>query len=490
MRVLLDTNLLIEREDPRIPQSGLPDLLRLLAENGVQVMVHQESVAELRRDQNAARRELTLAKTQAYPVLANPFAVPEEFVRDTGGAVTANDVSDVAILFAVKCDAVSFLLTEDQRLIHRGIRADLADRVMSTRLALDYFRTLFTSVRPSIQRIVRHDPVAAILPFVDGGDPFFDSVTSDYERFREWVHDVAKEGRNCVWIPSPDGKVGALLIYKVENEPLLHLPAARRLKLCTFKVSEKLSRQRISELLLSWGLLYGYQNGFGETYVTVYPRHELLIDFFASFGFTEVGRKGEERVLLKALRAPTTGPTFHPVEYFHRFFPSIRTDGSVRKFLIPVLPEWHSRLFPEYRADRAQTTLDDYGGAAGDLVDPAGNAIRKAYLCNSPARAIRPGDVALFYRSHDVQRVTHLGVIEEARVCKQIDEIVQFVGNRTVLPLSELKALCESDVLAILFWSRGLTRLDRPEGVPLGDDTPWPQSITAIPEEEFHRICG
>lgn len=40
------------------------------------------------------------------------------------------------------------------------------------------------------------------------------------------------------------------------------------------------------------------------------------------------------------------------------------------------------------------------------------NSFRKAYLCHSKIRKIRPGDATLFYRSQDDESVTAMGVAD------------------------------------------------------------------------------
>jgi hypothetical protein len=80
-----------------------------------------------------------------------------------------------------------------------------------------------------------------------------------------------------------------------------------------------------------------------------------------------------------------------------------------------------------------------------------GNALRKAYLCNSGSREIRPGSILAFYRSEDVKALTVLAVTEDTLVSDHATEIARFVGKRTVYPFSEIERLCEKELLAILF---------------------------------------
>src|SRR5438128_11372254 len=143
MRVLLDTNILIGREDPALPPQGLTDLLRLLNENNVVLLVHAASVRELERDPNVERRNSVRAKARSYAPLEVTRPPPEDFTSALGGASRPNDVVDTVLLFAVKSNAVSFLLTEDREILHRASRVGIRDRTLNIRAALEYFSVLF-----------------------------------------------------------------------------------------------------------------------------------------------------------------------------------------------------------------------------------------------------------------------------------------------------------------------------------------------------------
>lgn len=108
---------------------------------------------------------------------------------------------------------------------------------------------------------------------------------------------------------------------------------------------------------------------------------------------------------------------------------------------MPIRPKYHDVLFPE-----ATFQTEFFPGQRA-----CGNALRKAYVCNSSSREIIPGSILAFYRSEDVKAVTVLAVVEDTLVSNRADEIARFVGKRTVYPMQEIERLCEKDVLAILF---------------------------------------
>ena len=80
------------------------------------------------------------------------------------------------------------------------------------------------------------------------------------------------------------------------------------------------------------------------------------------------------------------------------------TDLTVRKFCIPIQPDYHRRLFPEI-AFATELPLFPAGDVRPDLTAwrgrTPGNTIRKVYLCRAKTTRIRPGDILFFYMSKD-----------------------------------------------------------------------------------------
>ena len=484
MRVFLDTNLLIGREDSNVLPAQLAQLLQLLNENGVSSLVHPASIEELGRDKDDVRRRIVQSKVGSYPVLESPPAPPQDFL-ETFGAASENDTVDARLAYAVLRNAVSFLVTEDQELVHRAARIGLQERVLSASGALRYFLGYFGRAPPTLPTHLKDVPVHDL----DLKDPIFDSLKADYrsigDGFEAWFQKACREGRRCVRVRLPDGRLAGILLYKEERgETLLDLPGTRRLKIATFKVSDQLPRQGVGELLLSFALRYCQKYGFEESYVTVFPHHAEVVDFLTPFGFQDIGaNQYGERVLLKRLTTAAQPESLSALEFFRRFYPSYRDDAAVRKLLVPIKPTYHRQLFPEFDPTPGyQRTLDD-------SIPPtfaAGNAIRKAYLSNSSTGKVRPGDLLLFYRSEDLRKVTHVGLVEETRVCKTSLDVIDFVGNRTVMPIDRLEKMCKRPVLAILFWNAGRFTGD---GDLSAANVPPPISISALEEEEYRALC-
>ena len=123
MRILLDTNILILRENNHIIPSIVARLMSLL--NGLDncsLHVHPLSISEIKKDGNIQRREVNLSKVSSYAVLPSypNYMESEEFVSKIGNAKNSNDIIDNQLLFCVYLNAVDYLITEDQELLNKA----------------------------------------------------------------------------------------------------------------------------------------------------------------------------------------------------------------------------------------------------------------------------------------------------------------------------------------------------------------------------------
>ncbi|MCK4727453.1 MAG: hypothetical protein KAT27_00880, partial [Desulfobacterales bacterium] len=86
MRILIDTNIFIYRENYHIIPSNLQILLKTLNDLIVQILVHPLSVHEIEKDRNQERRKITLSKIKTYPILDNTpsLEVDQQFLTSVG----------------------------------------------------------------------------------------------------------------------------------------------------------------------------------------------------------------------------------------------------------------------------------------------------------------------------------------------------------------------------------------------------------------------
>ncbi len=448
MKIILDTNILIHIEDPKELSKNLQDLLRIFREHGHQIFIHPASLKDINNDKDEQRKKVVLSKLKGYPLIESPPKPTEDFLSLVGTSHSSNEINDTEILFAIQKNAANFLITEDYGLQKKAIRANLEDRVLPIDSALDYFKSLYA------RKEVRHTLLKEdFVRNLDIEDSFFDSLKEDYgdTDFRNWFGKVSIQGRKC-WVYYENDKIKALLILKEEDEEIKTsppIPATRRLKIATLKVD--IPGSKLGELFLKMASQYCISNQIFEIYLTHYRKeNDRLINLIENFGFGLVGfldknkvEKNKEEVYLKIIIPKEEG--LSPIDLAKKYYPSFKDSSYIKKFLVPIIPEYHDRLFPDFK--KRQIRLTEY-----TEINIPGNAIKKAYLSHSAIKKIRPGDLLLFYRSHDLKAITSIGIVDREPVnTNDADKIVTIVGERSVYSYKEIKDMTQTTVLVILF---------------------------------------
>jgi hypothetical protein len=162
-------------------------------------------------------------------------------------------------------------------------------------------------------------------------------------------------------------------------------------------------------------------------------------------------------------------------------------DEAISKFIIPIRPEYHEILFPDYEPPAGEQLNLQFLKQ-----NKAGNAIKLAYLCHAQTKEIKPGDVVLFYRSKDYQMLTSLGIVEKYITLRDATSIASLVKRRTVYSMREIENIAKKPTKVMLF------RLVSHFQKPLSKDwlkandilTDVPQSITKIKNNNFDTILA
>ena len=211
---------------------------------------------------------------------------------------------------------------------------------------------------------------------------------------------------------------------------------------------------------------------------------DYLIRVLIDFGFVEQGTYQGDLVLVKQHPiAPPPAVDIEPTEYVRRYYPHYRSDSTVQKFLVPIQPQYHEILFPDYTSIQPGLFAP---------VGNVGNAIKLAYLCHAQTKSIRPGDILLFYRTEDEKAVTSLGVVEQFAVSSNGAQIASLVSRRTVYSLGEIDELARKPTKVILFRLIGHLSVTVPydqlmrEGVVTGPI----QSIRKVSDVSFSRVLS
>lgn len=439
MRVLIDTNIFIYREEDHVVSSDLASLHRILNELKTELLVHPLSITELEKDNDDNRRQINLSKIEVYSVLDNPpdYKADIKYIEAVGAPKTEHDRIDNAILYCVYRNAVDFLLTEDREIHKKAQGLGIEARVFLITEALEFFNR---QIPPKDQVATPPALIQDSVFNLDIEDPIFQSLIDSYPKFREWFAKVQREGRKCYVNKRSDGSVGALLIYKIEDEPIPSippLPKKKRLKIATLKVTH--IGYKIGELLVKVSIDLALRHDIDEIYLTHFIEPEdHLVELISDFGFYDAGILPGERpetVFVKHLKPPAADISLlKPEEISRIYYPSYYDGESVNKFIIPIQPEFHDKLFTDFQKGR-QSKLSEH---MGEFVTE-GNTIKKAYLTQSKIRKLKPADIILFYRSKDLKAITSIGVVDQFIPDIPPDKIMGIIGMRSVYSKEDIE---------------------------------------------------
>lgn len=453
--------------------------LRLVSIHHHDLRTHPASRTDFNRIQDPAKRQARLALLRRYEALTSPPPVSAAQGQVLGTPPPgSNDDVDQALLAAVVGNAVEYLVTDDQGLHTKARRMNVGDRVLTVTDAVALLGVLHADLPvtpPAVRRVKTHE--------LNINDPIFDGLKADYDDFVGWFERAARSQRDALLIDG-DEEHAALAILKREPTGEHGLPGPQ-LKVSTFKVADGYSGQKYGELLLKAIFEQAHVEGDVGLYVTVFDKQEALIALLGDFGFLPLNgvRTGIGELVFAKAQGGAPEPGMSALEQHIRHGPPWLTWDDTTPFAVPIEPKWHRMLFPDAEPD------DDalFSATLGLTVQPFGNALRKAYLCNAPTRLLQPGDPLLFYRSSDEKAVYVVGVCETTVVSRDPAEIAAVVGRRTVYSLDEIEALSRNgDVLVVLFRQDRVLR-DNP--VTLEElraaraVAGWPQSISRIRPE-------
>lgn len=491
-RILLDTNVFIPREDSSplgITNQGFWSVLHRFPK--IQVLIHPASIEEIRRDRDEERRRVVMSKVETYQRLEGfpDFHPDSDFISKTGSPKNPHDEVDLLLLLALYRDSVDFLVTNDKELTKKANLVGLSERIFTTEEATQYIARQ-SDKAPKIHPMMENVPLHTL----NIEDPFFQQLRDDYPEFRGWWKKISRQGRNAC-VVRMNGVLWAILILKNEDEAVASfppLPRKKRLKICTLYVHER--GLKIGERLIRTAIDTAIANDIGEIYLTHFTKpDDSLVNLIEEYGFEKYGylehphTDTKEDLFLKEL-LPSSTISLFPTDLCRKYYPTFYGGPNVKKFVVPIRPAYHERLFEDFGSEKRSPLFPSFRMPLSE-----GFAIKKAYLSHSRIKSLEPGDLTLFYRSDDRHAITSIGIVDKSR-SKMMDpnEIVRFVGKRTVYTQEEIEEFSKNPTLAILF--RFLfhlkTPLDLNQLISSNVLKGAPQSITKINDGAFQKIIS
>jgi len=419
-------------------------------------------------------------------VLSNNLQDLLDVLKGVGAEVITGPLS---LKDLVRADfVIDFLVTEDRDL-HKGASTkDLDNRVLLVEEALQIFNSYINKDTKIVPIPLKRELVRNL----NYEDHIFDTLKEEYKPdFEGWFKKISKEGRKSWVYYRKDGTIGAILIYKLENEAIEDskppLPERKRLKVAMLKVTY--IEHKIGELFIKMAVDVSVKNNIDEIYLTHFTKpNDPLVKLISEYGFNKIAVKnnGEDIFAKRLIVEGDESKRLSPIEISKIFYPSFYDGVHVKKFVVPILPEYHNKLFTDF--SRRQITLPEYA----DEFVVEGNTIKKAYLSHSNIKRMGRGDLILFYRSEDEQAITSLGVVEAVYTgVEDAGQILQLVGKRTVFSREEIDKWVERSPVSIFLFrhhfhlmrSVNLERLIDGQVIKAA-----PQSVMEISSEKYAQI--
>ena len=132
MKALLDTNIIIHRENLQATNYSIGLLFKWLDKLHYEKLVHPYSLQELRKANNSTQQEIYNARLAAYTEMKSIAPQSKAFLdllSDT--PKTDNDRIDNQLLCEVYSGRADVLITEDRRMRNKSERLGLTDKVFS-----------------------------------------------------------------------------------------------------------------------------------------------------------------------------------------------------------------------------------------------------------------------------------------------------------------------------------------------------------------------
>ena len=436
MRALLDTNIIIHRENTKVTNYSIGLLYHWLDRLHYEKMIHPYSVKELRKYHNEQMQDIYDARLSAYSIMHSIAPQTDKFnqlLADT--PKTENDLIDNQLLCEVFCGRVDILITEDRRMRIKAEKLGISDKVFT----INAFITKASNENPALVEYKALSVKKVYFGDVDVSCSFFDTFRAAYADFNLWF---ARKSNEEAYLCRDDKNdiLGFLYLkteYGDENYADIIPPFSpkKRLKIGTFKVEA--SGFRLGERFIKIIFDNAIERKVDEIYVTLFTnRPELLAlkDLLERWGFyvhgEKKGQNSNEIVLVKKMNCYQWDKT---VQYN---FPNLRYEH--KKLFLPIEPQYHTRLLPD---SILRNEIDLLGE------EPQRYALQKVYISFSFARNMLPGDYILLYRKGTTPGrkgyesvVSTLGVIQEVKYnFASKEEFFKSCENRSVFSTEELE---------------------------------------------------
>lgn len=201
VRTLLDTNIIIHRENTKVTNQSIGLLYYWLDKLHYEKMIHPYSVRELRKYGDVQMQKLYDVKLSSYVEMKTIAPQSDEFRKKLKELPRSeNDEIDNQLLCEVYCNRADLLITEDRQMRKKAIALGISDRVFS----INAFIEKATSENPDLINYKHLSVKKQYIGDIDVSNVFFDSLRDSYQEFDTWF---AKKSNEEAYICYSDQKM-------------------------------------------------------------------------------------------------------------------------------------------------------------------------------------------------------------------------------------------------------------------------------------------
>ena len=435
MRILIDTNILIELEDNRVISESFAKFYRIAIANECEILYHPKAIPiDISRDKNTERKKIIISKLNKYQSLQDYAKPTTEFTTNFNNS-KINDEIDNKQLFQLKKGFVDFFVTNDNGIHKNAKKINLSNKVLTIDHALTLLEEQFTFKIPS-HPILREHSIREIETKFES--TFFDSLREDYGEieFNDWLQRCVTKNRKCYSLIVEDN-LQAILIYNIEKVEDHKLPKIfeNALKICTLKVDDTAFGIKLGELFLNKMFELCINRKIKYLYLTVYEKQVHLITLLETFGFYRNEFKNSQGLIENRMIKCLDKNMINISENNISAHPFYLNNSKVKKYVIPIRPDFYGSLFKDGKL-RPPTLFDK---APDSINEIQGNTIVKAYISNSKNQKPKKGDLLFFYSSKVNKVIEPFGVLESIEIVKDFDKLWSIVRKKTVFTEKELR---------------------------------------------------
>lgn len=437
MKALLDTNIIIHRENVKATNYGIGLLFYWLDKLSYEKCIHPYTIQELRSLHNDIIQTLYDAKLSAYTELQTIAPQTDDFISLMPEEKSHNDFVDNQLLFEVYSNRVDLLITEDKALREKAKKVNIRNKVLS----INDFISYCSAENPEL---VSYKMLAVKKEYfgnVNLKDSFFDTFREAYDGFDNWFE--RKSNEEAYVCRTDTNEILGFLYIKTELESENYsdiepvFKPKKRLKIGTFKIET--SGFRLGERFVKIIFDNALQRKVDEIYVTLFenrPELKALESLLSVWGFERYGIKRtkgtEEAVFTKKLNS------FDSKLTVKENYPNIIFTKK-QKFIVPIFAKYHTTLLPDSKLN-TENEIDFLGK------EPHRYALQKVYISWAPERNINPGDLLVFYRMAEnpgrkkyESVLTTIGIVDGINYgFKTKEEYLSICKNRSVFTKEEL----------------------------------------------------